>query len=180
MRLVLLRLISLMVVVMMVLSVDAFQACTLTLRPSQRTRLFAENNANNDNKQREDYCRGDNYSSDQQLDDLVPPSVSFDRNSMLFGDDPPSQRKNAPLRIWRGAKQILPNFVTGAWAPSSGDKKPVENMYNTLFVRIPTVLMCVVYTRNLLLGHGLIINFGGDNIEVPSLIVYSIILVILR
>ena len=179
MRLVLLRLIGLMMVVMMVLSVDAFQACRHIQRPSQHTRLFAENNAN-DNKQREDYYRGDNYSSDQQLDDLVPPSVTFDRNSMLFGDDPPSQRKNAPLRIWRGAKQILPNFVTGAWAPSNGDKKPVENLYNTLFVRIPTVLMCVVYTRNLLLGHGLIINFGGDNIEVPSLIVYSIILVILR
>lgn len=119
-----------------------------------------------------------------ELDDLTPPSVNFSRNSMLFGDDPPTQRKNTPLKVWRGVKSFLPSFVTGAWEDSQGDKKPVEHLYNTVFVRLPTVLMACVYIRNLLQGHGLIMNVGdgfGDGLfEIPPLIVFSVILVILR
>ena len=99
---------------------------------------------------------------------------------MLFGDDPPSQRKNTPLKVWRGVKSFFPSFVTGAWEDSQGDKKPVEHLYNTAFVRLPTVLMACVYIRNLFQGHGLVMNLGDGNFELPPLIVFSIILVILR
>ena len=62
----------------------------------------------------------------EELDDLTPPSVSFTRNSVLFGENPPTQRSNGPLWLWQGAKKILPPFVTGAWEVSKGDKKPVD------------------------------------------------------
>ena len=77
-------------------------------------------------------------------------------------------------------KTILPNFITGAWKNRAGDKKPLENVYNTFFVRIPTVMMAIVYATHLAKGHGLIMNVGYNDFEVPPLIVLSIIIPILR
>lgn len=77
-------------------------------------------------------------------------------------------------------KTILPNFITGSWKNGAGDKKPLENVYNTFFVRIPTVMMAIVYATNLVKGHGLIMNVGYSDFEVPPLIVLSIIIAILR
>jgi len=56
----------------------------------------------------------------------------------------------------------------------------MENLYNTFFVRIPTVMMAIVYATNLVKGHGLIMNVGYNDFEVPPLIVLSIIIAILR
>lgn len=118
---------------------------------------------------------------DSELDDLTPPSISFTRNSLLFGDTPPTQRNNGPLRLWQGTKSVLPPVVTGAWGDEGqGDTKPVEHLYNLMFVRAPTVLMGGVYIRNLLLGHGLIMNVGEGLFEVPPVIVFGIIAIILR
>ena len=76
---------------------------------------------------------------------------------------------------------MLPPFVTGAWDEGAGDTKPVEHLYNLLFVRMPTVGAGIVYAKNLLQGHPLIVNFGdGTMFEVPSLFVFGIIAVILR
>eukprot|EP00578_Thalassiosira_sp_NH16_P025153 CAMPEP_0181088628 /NCGR_PEP_ID=MMETSP1071-20121207/6885_1 /TAXON_ID=35127 /ORGANISM="Thalassiosira sp., Strain NH16" /LENGTH=124 /DNA_ID=CAMNT_0023170551 /DNA_START=153 /DNA_END=527 /DNA_ORIENTATION=- len=63
-----------------------------------------------------------------ELDDLTPPSISFTRNSILFGDDPPTQRNNGPLRLWQGTKSVLPPLVTGAWDRGRGDKRPMEHL----------------------------------------------------
>ena len=126
-----------------------------------------------------DTSDGEDHKSD--LDELTPPSVSFSRNSMLFGDNPPSQLSNGPLKLWRGTKSILPPLVTGAWDDDTrGDKKPVEHLYNLAFVRAPTVLMGIVYIRNIILGHGLMMNVGDGFFEVPPVLVFAVIAVILR
>ena len=115
-----------------------------------------------------------------ELDDLKPPSVSFTRNSVLFGENPPTQRNNGPLWLWRGVKSILPPFATGAWDEGKGDATPVEHLYNLLFVRMPTVLMGMFYMRNLSMGHPLVMNYGDGFFEVTPLVVLCVFLLILR
>ena len=111
-----------------------------------------------------------------ELDELSRPSISFTRNSILFDEDAPTQRDNGPLRVWRSTKSFLPALVTGAWDERKGDRKPVEHLYNMIFIRIPTVLMALVYSKNLVEGHGLILSFG----EVPPIIVFAVFAIILR
>ena len=158
------------------IQVQAFQCITYHRQIHNRSLCASPSDEDKSTKM----MNTDKEKYDSELDDLTPPSVNFSRNSMLFGDDPPSQRKNTPLKVWRGVKSFFPSFVTGAWEDSQGDKKPVEHLYNTAFVRLPTVLMACVYIRNLLYGHGLVMNVGDGNFELPPLIVFSIILVILR
>ena len=117
---------------------------------------------------------------DNELDDLTPPSVSFTRNSVLFGENPPAQRRIWPLWLWQGAKTVLPQFVTGAWEEGKGDKKPVEHLYNLLFVRMPVVLVGILYIRNLILGHQLGMNYGDGFFAVPPLVALGVFLLILR
>jgi len=112
-----------------------------------------------------------------ELDELSRPSISFTRNSILFDENAPTQRDNGPLRVWKSAKSVLPALVTGAWDDDKkGDRKPVEHLYNMVFIRIPTVLMALVYSKNLIDGHGLILSFG----EVPPIIVFAVFAAILR
>ena len=117
-----------------------------------------------------------------ELDELSPPSISFTKNSILFGEDPPTEANNVPLLLWQETKTVLPNFITGAWNEKDGDRDPVEYLYNLVFVRLPVVLMGVVYLNNLLHGHGLYMNFGHGSapFEVPAVIVFGVIYVILR
>lgn len=122
------------------------------------------------------YLRAVDAETEPELDDLTPPSISFTRNSILFDSDAPTQRHNGPLRVWRSTKSSLPAFVTGAWEEGKGDRNPIEYLYNMVFIRIPTVLMTVVYCKNLVEGHGLILSFG----EVPPVIVFCVIAIILR
>jgi hypothetical protein len=119
---------------------------------------------------------------DYELDELSPPSISFTKNSILFGDNPPTEKNNGPLLLWQQTKSILPNFVTGAWKESDGDRDPVEYLYNLVFVRLPVVLMGVVYCNNLIHGHGLYMNVGHGSspFEVPAVVVFGVIYVILR
>ena len=111
-----------------------------------------------------------------ELDELSRPSISFTRNSILFDENAPTQRDNGPLRVWQKTKSLLPAVVTGAWDESKGDRKPVEHLYNMVFIRIPTVLMLLVYSKNLIDGHGLILSFG----EIPPVIVFAVFAIILR
>lgn len=117
-----------------------------------------------------------------ELDELSRPSISFTRNSILFDEDAPTQRDNGPLRVWRSAKSLLPALVTGAWGgeEGKGDRNPVEHLYNMVFIRIPAVLMAVVYSKNLVDGHGLILSFGGSFEEVHPIIVFAVFAIILR
>lgn len=155
----------------------AFQSCNVVTR-MHRTRPSSSLLLSSDDDE-SDQSVDENYNS--ELDELTRPSVSFTQNSLLFGDNPPTQKDNGPLWIWQGAKTYLPNFVTGAWEEVDGDKRPVEHLYNMVFVRLPTVGMGFFYVRNLLSGHPMIVNFGdGTMFEVPSIIVFGIIAVILR
>ena len=138
-----------------------------------------------------------------ELDELSRPSISFTRNSIvsrsciarvialleysqysslqLFDEDAPTQRDNGPLRVWKSTKSFLPALVTGAWGDEGkGDRKPLEHLYNMVFIRIPAVLMAFVYGKNLVDGHGLIISLGGSFGEVPPIIVFAVFAIILR
>mmetsp|Transcript_6888 Transcript_6888/g.12468 ORF Transcript_6888/g.12468 Transcript_6888/m.12468 type:complete len:151 (-) Transcript_6888:206-658(-) len=144
----------------------------------------SENNNNDNNKPPNSSNNDEKYNS---LDELSPPSVSFSRNSILFGDDPPTQRNNAPLRFWQGTKSLLPPIITGAWGDDGGggdvgkgDTKPVEHLYNLLFVRFPTVCCMVVYVRNIMNGQPLVMDLGEGMFEVSPVIVFAVFLAILR
>lgn len=117
-----------------------------------------------------------NNEETEALDELTPPSISFTRNSLLFDENAPTQKANGPLTIWKSTKNTLPAFVTGAWEEGKGDRTPIEHLYNMVFIRIPTVLMAVVYCKNLIEGHGLVLSFG----EVPPVIVFGVFAIILR
>lgn len=120
-------------------------------------------------------------SDDENLDELTPPSISFTRNSILFGENAPSQKDNGPLWVWKQTKSALPPFVTGAWDENKGDKRPVEHLYNFLFIRLPTVGAALLYLKNILTGHPLIMSFGSDTMfEVPPPVVFGVIFFILR
>ena len=144
------------------------RTATIT-RPSIKSTRRRQSENNNDN---------DNI----ELDELSRPSISFSKHSILFDEDAPTEKNNLPLLLWQETKAILPNFVTGAYGESDGDRDPVEYLYNLLFVRLPVVLMGIVYVNNLLHGHGLYINFGHATapFEVPFIIVFGVIYVILR
>ena len=115
------------------------------------------------------------------LDELARPRVSLSRSSVLFDDSAQTQANNQMLDIWRESKALLPAIVTGAWDKQAGDARPFEHLYNLVFVRLPTILAGLVYTKNLSEGHPLIISFGdSSNREVPPLIVFCIIGAILR
>ena len=146
----------------------SFQVLTLSRLPttSSSSRLQVMDNGNEDNV-------ADNR---DELDELSRPSISFTRNSILFDENAPTQRDNGPLRVWQKTKSLLPAVVTGAWDENKGDRKPVEHLYNMVFIRIPTVLMLLVYSKNLTDGHGLILSFG----EIPPLIVFAVFAIILR
>ena len=117
----------------------------------------------------------------EDLDELARPRVSLSRSSVLFDDSAQTQANNQMLDIWRESKALLPAIVTGAWDKHAGDARPFEHLYNLVFVRLPTILAGLVYTKNLFEGHPLIISFGdSSNREVPELIVFIIIGAILR
>ena len=117
--------------------------------------------------------------TNDELDELSPPSISFTKNSILFGDNPPTEKDNGPLFLWRQTKSILPNVVTGAYKAGDGDRNPVGHLYNLLFVRMPVVLMGIVYINNLIRGHPLYMSFGQP-FEVPTIIVLGVLYIILR
>mmetsp|Transcript_22593 Transcript_22593/g.53339 ORF Transcript_22593/g.53339 Transcript_22593/m.53339 type:complete len:163 (-) Transcript_22593:1283-1771(-) len=117
----------------------------------------------------------------EDLDELARPRVSLTRSSVLFDDSAQTQANNEMLDIWRESKALLPAIVTGAWDKQAGDARPFEHLYNLVFVRLPTILAGLVYTKNLFDGHPLIISFGdSSNRVVPPLIVFCIIGTILR
>ncbi len=152
-----------------VASFQAIRVGSTTIKPGYRTQTQLQ--AAGDNKE------GYTEQGDDELDELSRPSISFTRNSILFDEDAPTQRDNGPLRVWKSTKSLLPAVVTGAWDDEKkGDRKPVEHLYNMVFIRIPTVLMALVYSKNLIDGHGLILSFG----EVPPIVVFAVFAIILR
>ena len=119
---------------------------------------------------------------EQDLTDLTPPSVNLARDSILFSENPSTQRNNPALDTWNGAKSNLPAFVTGAWPwkdLSVADKDPVGALYNIAMVRMPVVLVGILYGKNLIEGHPLVMDIGDGPFVMSPLIVIAVLGLIL-
>lgn len=120
--------------------------------------------------------------ADARLSDILPPAVSFSRNSILFSERPVTQRNNEVLAFWRGVKSTVPPIVTGAWPwrdPFLADENPMGAFYNILFVRLPIIGMGLVYAKNLNDGHPFIIDYGDGPVEFPPLAVLLVLAIML-
>lgn len=140
-------------------------------------------NTNNDNVEGGDEDETMTLSpADARLSDLLPPTVNFSRDSVLFSENPSTQRNNELLTIWRKIKQFVPPIITGAWSwrdPYLADENPMAAFYNIGFVRLPIIIAGCVYTKNLLTGHPLIMDYGDGPFEMNPIIVYLILAIVL-
>jgi len=120
--------------------------------------------------------------ADRRLSDILPPAVSFSRNSVLFSEQPVTQRNNDVLKAWRVIKSKVPPLITGAWPwrdPYLGDENPMGAVYNIFFVRLPVIAAGMIYVKNLVEGHPLIIDYGDGPFVVNPLVVFLVLALIL-
>jgi hypothetical protein len=120
------------------------------------------------------------------IDDLTPPPINLARDSILFSENPSTQRNNnSALDAWKFCKSNLPAVFTGAWPWRENEQKslanhnPVGGLYNMAFVRLPVILIGLVYSRNLFEGHPLIMDIGDGPFAMSPLIVYLVLALIL-
>jgi hypothetical protein len=100
----------------------------------------------------------------------------------LFSENPSTQRNNSALDAWNAAKSNLPAFLTGAWPwrdLSVADKDPVGALYNIAMVRLPVVLVGILYGKNLIEGHPLVMDIGDGPFVMSPLIVIAVLGIIL-
>ena len=129
-------------------------------------------------KNQQDDCRLENGIDKA----LLPPTINLRKESILFGDNPATRNDSNSLRAWKATKKILPFVFTGARTPTTADDNPIAGFYNMFFVRLPTIMAGIVYSKNALMGHPLVIDvgFGSGPTEVNPLIVAMALFVILR
>ena len=116
------------------------------------------------------------------MDDLTPPAINLKRDSILFSENPSTQRNNTGLDAWRFCKANVPAVFTGAWSwrdTTVADHNPVGALYNMFFVRIPVVVVGLVYCKNLLDGHPLVMDIGDGPFEMSPLVVLAVLALIL-
>jgi hypothetical protein len=111
---------------------------------------------------------------------LWPPAINFRKESILFGEKPATQQDNNSLRLWRFLKQKLPYVITGARTSTACDDNPLGALYNMVLVRVPTISAGLVYSKNMIEGHPLIVDMGSGPFEMNPLIVFGVLLTILR
>ena len=192
----------LFLVLLLVARTDAFSTLRPVIRPfsilryestfKTRTRWLAEKDDNNEestsNTSADDEGSDKNNNNnnndeiDSRLSDILPPAVSFSRNSVLFSENPVTERNNEVLDVWRFLKRVLPPLITGAWShrdPYLADANPMGAMYNMFFVRAPLLAMGGVYLKNLFQGHPLIMDYGDGPFEVNPLIVLGVLAITL-
>lgn len=112
--------------------------------------------------------------------DLLFPALTLRKESILFGENPATRSNSNALRAWRATKQCLPFLITGARTPNTADDNPVAGFYNMIFVRIPTLAAGLVYAKNALTGHPLVIDVGSGPTEVNPVLVAATLFIILR
>lgn len=120
--------------------------------------------------------------ADARLSDLLPPTVNFSRDSVLFSENPSTQRNNPLLTFWRRVKKIVPPVVTGAWPwrdPYLAETDPMSAFYNICFVRLPIIAMGMIYTKNLVSGQPLIMDVGDGPFEMSPVFVYLVLAIVL-
>lgn len=111
---------------------------------------------------------------------LTPPPVNLRKQSILFDDNATTQGNNNILKTWKSLKRTLPFLVTGARTAEMGDEKPLAAIYNMIFVRLPAIVAAILYGKNLMLGHPLIVDFGDGPFALSPLVVFGIFYVLLR
>ena len=116
-----------------------------------------------------------------QLDaDLMPPPINIRKESILFGENPATMDNNNILRLWKTLKDRLPFVVTGARSATTADDNPIGAIYNIVFVRLPVIAAGLLYGKNLVEGHPLVIDIGEGPFIVNPLAVLAVLFVILR
>jgi hypothetical protein len=130
-----------------------------------------------------------NNNTNNQKAALKPPPINIRKESILFDDNAATAQNNNISKLWQILKMNLPYVFTGvnkndtsSALNSSIDENPVGAIYNMVFVRFPSVLAGVVYTKNLIQGYPLYcdLGFGAGPFEIPPLFVYGVLLIILR
>ncbi len=123
-----------------------------------------------------------NSTSANYLDDLTPPPINWARDSILFSDNPATKRNNAAVDAWRLCRLYLPPVFTGTWSwrdTNITEKNPLGALYNMIVVRIPTMGIGLVYIKNLVDGHPLIMDFGQGAFEMSPIAVFAVLALIL-
>jgi hypothetical protein len=116
------------------------------------------------------------------MDDLTPPPINLARDSILFDENPSTRSNNGGLNLWQWCKTNLPAVFTGAWPwrdAQVADDNPIGGLYNIAFVRLPVILVGVVYTNNLIGGHPLVVDIGQGPFEMSPLAVFAVLALIL-
>lgn len=109
-------------------------------------------------------------------DSLRPPPVNLRKESILFDSNSATMANNNALRVWQFMRRRFPVVVTG----THSDENPWGAIYNTVLVRLPTLVAGVLYGKNLIQGHPLIVDLGDGPFEVHPLVVVGILGAILR
>ena len=127
---------------------------------------------------------GENESSssvelEPPLDDLKPPLINWRKESILFGENPATQKNNNALRLWRALKSCLPPVVTGARQDTTADENPMGALFNMMFIRIPTIIAGFCYGLNLSTGHPLVMDLGSGPFEMNPLVVAGVFYILL-
>ena len=123
-----------------------------------------------------------NSTSANYLDDLTPPPINWARDSILFSENPATKRNNAAVQVWKICRQYLPPVFTGTWPwrdSNITERNPLGALYNMIVVRIPTIGIGIVYVKNLIEGHPLIMDFGQGAFEMSPLAVFAVLALIL-
>jgi len=124
----------------------------------------------------------DSTSTTDRLDDLTAPSINLARGSILFSENPSTQRNNDFLSLWRFCKVNLPAVITGAfpWKDADvADDNPIGGLYNIAFVRMPVIAVGFIYGKNLWEGHPLVMDIGDGPFVMSPLVVLIVIALIL-
>ena len=119
------------------------------------------------------------------LDDLTPPTFNWKRDSILFSENPATQRttRQMPLHLWNWSKSKLPPIITGAWpwrdVDAAANQNPMGALYNIVFVRLPIIIIGITFGINELQGHPLILDFGHGPFAMNPLFVFVVLAFIL-
>ena len=166
-------------------STEAFQLCLQTNNNNQHvgstTKLFS----NQDGGERS-ISSSDDIRSKSIDQDLVRPPINIRKESILFGESPATARNNNISRLWKTLRQNLPYVLTGVSKDVNNeltkaiDDNPIGAIYNMVFVRLPSLLAGIIYSKNLIESHPLYCDVGTGAFEIPPLFVYGLLLIILR
>jgi len=112
---------------------------------------------------------------------LLPPQVNLRKESLLFGENSATHRRNNARRAWDFSKRRLPFLLTGARSPTTADDDPMAGLHNMAFVRLPTVLAGFLYCKSYLLeGRPFVVDAGDGPFEVNPIAVLTILYFVLR